>query len=218
MIRRDYILRMVEQLAQMLARIREQMVAKNYAQAGQGLDEAFLSLTGLGAEAVGRLSDTELLARLTIEGPTQVVRVKAAILVALLQEAGELHVAAGRETEGRECWLKALNLLLTLRMEGEDFEPPEKIDFLRDELRGGEIPLGTLAALWRHYENIGAYGRAEDALSDLREAEPENAALLAEARAFYERLLVQTDRTLEDGNLPRAEVEEALAELRKMPK
>jgi len=173
-------------------------------------------LVGTGAEAVSRLSETELLARLTMEGPTHVVREKALILVTLLQQAGEVHAAAGREAQGQECWMKALDLLLTLQLQDSDFELPEfvpKIDLLRDELSDVSLPLQTLAALWRHYERIGAYARAEDALAELLEAEPANADLVVEAKAFYQRLLRQSDSTLEAGNLPRPEVEAGLAGL-----
>ena len=112
--------------------------------------------------------------------------------------------------------LKALNLLLTMKLQDVDFEFPEfvpKIDLLRDQLRDTALPLQTLAALWRHYEAIGAYARAEDSLCALLEAEPDNAALVAEAKTFYERLLLQSDYALESGNLPRAEAEAGLAEL-----
>jgi len=216
MIRRDYILRMIEEWGAMLRRTRKQIDAGDHPAAGEELDKAFLELVGTGAEAVSRLSETELLARLTMEGPTHVVREKALILVALLQQAGEIHAAAGREAQGQECWEKALDMLLTLQLQDADFELPEfvpKIDLLRDQLTGVELPLQTLAALWRHYERIGAYGRAEDALAELLEAEPENAALIVEAKAFYQRLLRQSNSTLEAGNLPRPEVEAGLAGL-----
>ena len=216
MLRRDYILRMIEEWGAMLRRTRKQIEAGDHPGASEELDKAFLELVGTGAEAVSRLSETELLARLTMEGPTHVVREKALILVGLLQQAGEVHVAAGREAQGQECWIKALDVLLTLQLQDADFELPEfvpKIDWLRDELSGVELPLQTLAALWRHYERIGAYGRAEDALAELLEAEPANPDLIVEAKAFYQRLLQQSDSNLEAGNLPRTEVEAGLAGL-----
>ena len=216
MLRRDYILRMIEEWGAMLRRTRKQIDAGEHPAAGEELDKAFLDLVGTGAEAVSRLSETELLARLTMEGPTHVVREKTLILVALLQQAGEVHTAAGREAQGQECWVKALDLLLTLQLQDADFELPEfvpKIDLLRDQLSGVALPLQTLAALWRHYERIGAYARAEDALAELLEAEPANPDLIVEAKAFYQRLLRQSDSTLEAGNLPRPEVEAGLAGL-----
>jgi tetratricopeptide (TPR) repeat protein len=217
MVRRDYILRMIEQLAQLLARTRGQIAGRKFDEADTELDKAFLELTGAGAEAIAKLSETELLAKLTLDAPTIVVREKTLVLTALLQEAGQLRIAQGREEEGEACWLKALNLLLTLKFQDPDNEFPEfvpKIDLLRDQLREAALPLQTLAALWRYYEGIGAYARAEDSLASLLEDEPNNAALQTEARAFYERLLRQSDSALESGNLPRAEVQAGLTELR----
>ena len=217
MLRRDYILRMVEKCAQLLLFVHEKTDAQEYDEAGEALDSAFLELMGSGAEQICRLSDTELLARVTTEGPTQIVPDKIRLLVALLQEAGALHSAQGRETEARTCWLKALNLLLTLQMEDLDSEFAQfipTIGLLRDELGDAELPLSTLAALWRHHERSGAYGRAEDALAELLEAQPENPELRSEAKAFYERLLRRSDVELNDGNLPREEVLAGLAGLR----
>ena len=213
MIRRDFILRMIEEFAEVLRRI-DARLDGNSAEAGEMLDKAFLDLIGSGADAVSKLSEDELMARLTLEGPTHTVRVKAAFLVALLQQAGEVHAAAGRDAEAEACWLKALNLLLVMQMQDSDFELPEfvpTIDRLRSQL--GELPLRTEAALWRHFERIGAYAKSEDALCFLLESEPANEMLRKEGRAFYNRLLRQSDSALEAGNLPRKEVEEGLAKI-----
>lgn len=216
MIRRDYFLRMVEEFAEMLSRIRRQIAARQYDQAGEDLDRAFLDLMGQGADAVSQLSETELLAQLTLNEPTHVVRQKSFMLIALLQETGQLHIAEHREAEGHVCWLKALDLSLMLQLQDADFEFPEfvpKIEMLHEQLRETDLPLRTQAGLWRHYERVGAYGKSEDVLFTLLEAEPNNDALLTEAKLFYERLLRQSDEALEMGNLPRKEVVFGLAEL-----
>ncbi len=216
MMRRDYILRMIEQIGQALMRVRHHVSEREFPEADQELEETLAELLGPGAD-ISTLSETELLARLTNEGPTQMVKEKTLILVALLNEAGSVRMAQGREEQGQACWLKALNLLLNFSLQDADFEFPEfvpKIDQLRDQLRDAKLPLQTLASLWRHHEKTGAYGRAEDALSDLLEAQPDNPDLRREAKAFYERLLQQSDYALNSGNLPRPEIESALAELR----
>ena len=219
MIRRDYFLRMVEEFAEMLSRIRRKIAARQYDEAGGDLDRAFLDLIGTGAEAVSQLSETELLAQLTLNEPTHVVRQKSLMLIALLQESrSQLDIAENRDEQGHACWLKALDLSLTLQLQDTDFELPEfvpKIEMLHEQLREVSLPLRTQAALWRHYECIGAYGKAEDVLFTLLEAEPSNDALLSEAKLFYERLLRQSDKALEAGNLPRKEVISGLAELAK---
>jgi len=200
----------------MLTRIRTQLNEHQNEEAGKGLDDAFLKLTGAGPDAISKMSETELLAKLTMDGPTNAVREKIYIVVGLLQEAARLHTAEGREDDGSHCLVKALNLLMMVQLENDDLDVPQfvpTIDGLRDQLIETPLPSLTLATLWRHYERIGAYARAEDALFDLLEAEPDNDALRGEAKIFYERLLRQSDRVLEDGNLPRAEVRNGLAEI-----
>lgn len=203
----------------MLSRIRRRIAAREYDEAGEDLDRAFLDLMGKGADAVSQLSETELLAHLTLNEPTHVVRQKSLMLIALLQEAGQFHIAEHREEQGHACLLKALDLSLALQLQDTDFEFPEfvpKVEMLHEQLREVPLPLRTQAALWRHYERIGAYSKAEDVLYSLLEAEPNNAALISEAKLFYERLLRQSDKALEAGNLPREEVASALSELREL--
>ncbi len=217
MIRRDYLLRMVQEFAEALARIKRRAAAGQYVEAGEDLDKAFLDFIGAGADTVSQLSEMELMAQLTLNEPTHVVRQKSLMLIALLQEAGQLHIAEKRDAEGHACWLKAIDLSLMIQLQDTDFEFPEfvpKIEMLHEELREVSLPLRTQAALWRHYERIGSYGKAEDVMFTLLEAEPDNDALISEARVFYERLLRQSDAALEAGNLPRKEVVSGLAELR----
>jgi Family of unknown function (DUF6483) len=216
MIRRDYIIRMVEEFARMLARIRERLAAHNEGEAAVILDQAFLALVGTGPEAVSQLSETELIALLAKDEPTQVVKEKSLMLVALLEEAAQLNDLRGREAESQACRLKALDLSLALHAEDLDSELPSfvpRIGRLHEELGNAALPLRTRAALWRFYEMNGAYARSEDELFALLEAEPHNEALQREGLAFYQRLLLRSDAALESGNLPRAEVEAALSEL-----
>jgi hypothetical protein len=217
MIRRDYILQMIERMARALARIREQIAEGQFEEARPELDEAFQELIGMGPEKVSQLTETQLLAKLTQDEPTLIVEQKTGVLIALLEQAGALHAAQGREEERDACLIKALDLLLAMQLRDYNFEMPgfvPSIEGLRLQLSDVALPMRTQAGLWRHYEKIGSYGKAEDALFAILEAEPANANLLSEARAFYERLLRQSDSHLEEGGLPRAEVEAGLAEVR----
>jgi hypothetical protein len=218
MIRRDYILRMIEKIVQVLMGVREKMSEHNEVEAEQMLDQVFRELVGLGPLEVSRLSEMELLALLMKDDPTQVLREKSLLLVALLEEAARLRTAQGKSEESETCRIKALDLLLSIQLQDVDLELPAfvpRIGAMHDELSeaGVTLPLRTLAALWRQYERTGAFARAEDVLFKLLEAEPENTALHSEGRAFYERLLRESDASLEAGNLPRKEVEAGLAEL-----
>ena len=222
MIRRDYILRMIEEFIQQMARIRFLKQEQRWEAAATALDEEFRKLTNLEPAGLARLSETELLAVLMREGPTQVVRHKTLMLTTLLHEAAEVAFQQGREQESRDCRLKALHLLLDILARAEVFELPEfvpKVDILVAELRSDLLPTRTHAMLMQHYERAGEFAKAEDALFSMLEAEPNNARIPEFGMAFYERLLSQSDAALAEGNLPRKEIEQAIRDFRdRLPK
>jgi tetratricopeptide (TPR) repeat protein len=219
MIRRDYLLRMIEEMIQALARIASLTRAKQHGEATAVLDQEFQKLIGSGAEAVATLSETELMARLLSGESTQIVREKSLLLVALLKEAGAVHAALNRTEESRACYLKALNLLLQARLlEDAGAELPgyvPKIEDLRLALKDS-FPSNTRAALMQHYERLGDFADAEDQLFEILGLEANAPHVLNWGRAFYERLLRLSDGALVAGNLPRSEVEASLAELQQV--
>ena len=217
MIRRDYILRMIEQFIRALAHLRSLKQERRWDEAGVTLDEEFKRFVGIGAADVERLTETELLAQ-SIQGePSLAVRDKTLLLTGLLKEAGDLAVARDQLDEGRAWHLKGLHLLLDTLGREESLDTPDcvpRIEAFVSALAGTPLPLATQARLMQHYERFGEFGRAEDALFAMLEQEPENDMLVDFGLSFYERLLRQSDANLEVGNLPRAEVEASLAELR----
>jgi tetratricopeptide (TPR) repeat protein len=217
MIRRDYILRMIEEFVRALARIHSLKQGRQWPAASAALDEEFKRLVADGAPAVARLSETELLARLMQEGPTQVVRDKTFMLTTLLKEAGDVAAAQGRPDQSRECYLKALHLLLDTLGRGEVSECPAfvpQVEGLVTTL-DAPLPLRTYALLMQHYERTGEFAKAEDALFGLLDAEPDNDAIMEFGIAFYQRLETQSDAALKAANLPRAEVEDGLKEMQR---
>jgi Family of unknown function (DUF6483) len=216
MIRSDYFLRMIEDFIQALARIDALKKRRRWEEADEVLDAEFRRLVGDGAQAVARRSETELLALLMQDGPTQLVRHKAFILTTLLKEAGDVAAARDQAEQSRECYLKALHLLLGTLGRGEVFECPEfvpGVEMLRAALTDVALPLRTQAMLMQHYERTGEFGRAEDALFAMLDTEPDNTGLLEFGLMFYRRLLSRSDAALADGNLSRAEVEQGLRDL-----
>jgi hypothetical protein len=217
MLRRDYILRLIEEFAEALARIRALKNERRLGEARSLTEEEFKRITGLDSESLLKLSETELLAKLIQGEPMHSVREKMFFLTTLLKETGDIAVAEGRTDEGRACYLKGLHLLLDSLMRGDGFEQPEfvpKVDLFVGALADGEMPGATHALLMEHYERTGQFGKAEDSLFAILDEDPENAVVLDFGISFYERLLRQTDVQLAEGNLPRAEVEAGLEELR----
>jgi len=214
-IRRDYILRMIEEFCQALARMRSLKQGQRWAEAEKELESEFQKLIGEGAEAVSRLSETELLASLMKEGPTHLLRDKTFIISSLLKEAGD--IAAGKEQieESQRCYLKALHLVLDVLGRDDASECPEfvpKVELLRELLQDTELPVRTLGMLMQYYERNGEFGKAEDMLFAMLEAEFGHSNIVDFGVAFYKRLLAQSDKALADGNLPRSEVEYGLKE------
>jgi hypothetical protein len=214
MIRRDYILRLIQEFAEALARIRALKTEKRE-EAALLTEEEFKRITGLDSNALLKLTETELLARLIESEPLHAVREKMFLLTTLLKEAGDIAAAEGRAQESHACYLKGLHLLLDSLARGDAFEQPEfvpKVDLFVAAL--DEMPTQTSALLMEHYERTGQFGKAEDALFAIVEADPKNEFVLNFGISFYERLLGHTDGQLAEGNLPRTEVEAGLKELR----
>ena len=217
MIRRDYILRMIEEFMQALARIRALKKDQRLQDAVSLTEEEFKRVSGLDSESLLRLSETELLAKLIQTEPIHAVREKMSILTTLLREAGDIAVAEGRAEDSRACYLKGLHLLLDSLLRGEAFEMPEfvpKVEEFVAALADAELPMQTSALLMEHYERTGQFGKAEDALFAILDAEPKNAAAIEFGVSFYERLQRQNDLRLAEGNLPREELEAGLEDLR----
>jgi len=216
MIRRDYLLRMIEEFIQAMARIHSFKQAQLWNETSEAIAAEVKRLLGDDLHRVAQLSETELLTRLMQDGPTQVVRDKTLMLTTLLREAGDVAVAENPEAESCACYLKALHLLLNILAREGASDCPEfvpKVGMLRAALQGTPLPFGTQMMLMQHYERTGEFARAEDALFALIEAEPGNDRLLEFGMAFYQRLLQQSDDALSLGELPRAEVEQAVKEL-----
>jgi len=217
MMRRDYILRMIEEFARALARIRALKKGERWQEAAGTVDEEIQRLVGTGREGLAKLTETELLARIVQGEATQAVHDKTLIVTTLLREAGDVAVAQDRVEEGRSCYLKGLHLLLETLARSDVFECPEfvpKIEEFVAALQEAPLPLQTQGRLMEHYERAQEFGKAEDALFAMIEAEPGNRTIVEFGIEFYKRLAGHSDDSLKQGNLPRPELEASLAELR----
>src|SRR6201999_960590 len=158
MLRRDYILRLIEEFAEALARIRALKKDQQLEEAFLLTEAEFKRITGLDSESVVKLSETELLAKLIQSEPLHAVREKIFFLTSLLKETGDIAAAEGRLEESRACYLKGLHLLLDSLARGDAFEQPEfvpKVDLFVAALADGELPVQTSALLMEHYERTG---------------------------------------------------------------
>ena len=104
MIRRDYILRQIEQFVAMLTKIAGLAKDEQWQAASASVAVEFQRLTGVDAREVLRMSETELLARLIQGEPTLLVESKAFMLATLLKASGDLLAGQGRLNESRQYY------------------------------------------------------------------------------------------------------------------
>jgi hypothetical protein len=136
MLKRDYILRMIEEFVQSLRRIQSLKTSRQWEITDAAIDEEFRRFLGEGAEKATQLTETELLAKLLEGEPTQSVREKTLLLVALLQEAGDSAAMQERGYASHTYYLKSLHLLLDVMASGDVFEWPEFVPKVESLLSG----------------------------------------------------------------------------------
>lgn len=217
MIKRDYILRMIEQVARTIHQALGLVRGGDYEAGLRVLDEAFESLFGWSSQFVNTMPEEYLEGMLrTGERPDLD---QMALLAVLLRTEGDLYAEMDEPNKAYHRHLRALHLFLTVHeSDGKPTLPDEwdQTKELIDTLAEYELPKPTMHRLWAYFRDTGQWAEAEDTLWRLLERaddEAEHAQLTEQGRAFYRTLLQQPDTILAAGGLPRAEVEDALREL-----
>lgn len=85
-----------------------------------------------------------------------------------------------------------------------------------DELNKYELTLDEMDSVFKGYEMLKEYDKAEDILFAMLKKSNNNKDIVSEGINFYERLLEKDKEELEKGNLPINEVNESLEEVKKL--
>jgi len=218
MLRRDYLLRQIEEFVAAMAKLLGLTKNEQWQDASSLAAAQFQAIAGASAAELVRMSDTELLAQLIQGEPTFVLENKIFMLATLFKTQGDILAGEGKLEESRPYYLKGLHLLLDTFASNNMAKRPNYLPTVDAFLLGlgdSPLPLNTNVMLMRHFEQTGEFAKAEDTLFVMLETEPSNPELLNFGTAFYQRLLQLSDDTLAAGNLPREEVKSGLAELEK---
>jgi len=216
MFQRDYILRLVEQLAKTLGAVLVLKKARRFDEAELAVSEAAKNLVGLDVRTLLALPLEQIV---TLFSPVGSLDAGKCLVVAeILYEDGDVKSLKGDEAAAYRSRIRALGLLLEVsgRESLERIPDPDK--YLRKietliEFLSAYAPVPEIQErLIPHFERQGELARAEDVLFELIDAGHEEA--VAPGIELYERLLSKTDEELERGDLPRSEVEEGLSQLR----
>ena len=211
MIERDYFMRMINILRQMIARILFLKNEKDFPKALLDIQTTGKTLLGIDGEMARRLSPLQIMqlfgSDLTVAVP------KSYVAAILFKEEADVRTLMGEEEEPTRLYLRSLTLLLDVyEWAKEPIEPdhPKIIDEVLGKLKDFVLPVDLLEKLFRFREERGEYDKAENVLYDIFEVKP---AFKVQGILFYKRLLEKKDEELEKGGLPRTEVQEGIAEL-----
>jgi hypothetical protein len=210
-IRRDYILRTIAELVQVLARVVSLKSRQEYEQALREIDRALRDLRDASGPAPNEVSLEDWIALCRKHEQTASGLMMA--VADLLREQGDLLARQNNIAAGRRSDTLALGLFLEAVLSGETFvsvELLDKVDRLFEIVRESLQETHVWRRLVKYFEARGRYAMAEDALFAWRETG--DAAARPEGTAFYNRLLSLSDAELENGDLPRGEVNQGLHE------
>lgn len=214
MFQRDYILRMIEQISQVMARLLMLKTMEERQEALFQLEEFYGKLMLPPVRLLLRMRDQELLSLISVNGQPDLDRAMG--LGLLLKEEGRLYESMERYEESGVRFNKSLFLFLeAFRRGAAGMDCRAAIEELRSLLRPFRIPGETLAKLVEHYEAAGNYAAAEDALFEWLEAEDASQGQEQLGEGFYSRLLALPDEALEGGGLPRDEVYQGRLDMRR---
>ena len=212
MIERDYFMRMISILTQMIARILFLKNKMEFPKALQDIKTTSKTLLGVDGDLMRRLSPAQIMqlfgSDLTVAVP------KSYVAAILFKEEAEVRALTGEEEEPARLYLRSLTLLLDVygwAKEPTEPDHPKVIQDVLDKLRDFVLPMDLQEKLFRYRVQIGQYDKAEDLLYDILDMKPE---FKTEGMRFYERLLEKKDEELTKGGLPREEVVDGLNQIK----
>ncbi len=164
MIRQDYIMRMIEQLAKVLSKILFNKQNGNYQESFNNIDTACKNILGLDYNMINSLSGKDIISLLDFSKDSSTFSIKCIVIAKLLKENGELKdLIKGKETESRYDYQKALRLYLEgiLRNNNEEFSFSDYYPDIKELAKklGNSIPADTRLLLSKFNEQFGESGR-----------------------------------------------------------
>ncbi|MFD0715286.1 DUF6483 family protein [Paenibacillus sp. GCM10027626] len=214
MFHRDYFMRMIEQMTQVVGQVTGLRRERKHEEALYAIDELLDRQFRLNGKLIRSLSDEDLIQMMTTNGVVESPNIYA--IAALLKEEGDVYEEMGEGDKSYQSHLKALHLFIRLAMLDNApviNKPSEEAQKLLNKLSVYELPSATKLLQLDWHEADGQYALAENVLYELME----DGVLGQEAAAeFYRRLLQVPDEQLLAGGLPREEIEESQSQMAKL--
>lgn len=214
-IRQDYLMRMIEQAAAMLARLLRLQVEDRGPNAALANAQAAREWLGLEPARLAAMTDEELVNALRGHGSVAEFPLRVGIAIRLLQIEADRLVNVGDEPGATAMRTQAICLLLRANILGVAEELPDFTPDLNELLKLFDdrgLPVRVAVLLMCQHEHTGQFAAAEDVLFELRESLGWSEWMAELGRTFYERVRRHPAETLTAGNLPPDEITAALGE------
>lgn len=187
MFRRDYIVRMIEDMTGMIAKVFVLKQERKTTEALWEVDELLNKHFRLNSRLLNSLSVEDIIEMFRLGGGIESDKLQG--MARLLYEEGTIYAAAGNLPESLPRLMKALHLYLYSALHGADRELlglPKEIDDCLKDVEAYRLPAKTDRLLMSYMESVGRYGKAEDSLYRLME---QGKATAKEGEELYDRLL-----------------------------
>lgn len=208
MIRSDYIMRMIEQIVQVLAKIIFNKKAGNLAEAEINLENAFNNIIGLNSQLVGSLTSRDIITLLGINKDKQTAAIKCLFTAKLLKEKAELDALNKKNTGYEPDHHKILDLFLygIINNDNANIDVSSYYDDVDEiaQIINRELSPEKRFEVFRFYDVAGRYDKAENELFRLKELNFPD--IITVGKTFYKKLETTSDEILLKGNLSRVEV------------
>ena len=160
MIRQDYIMRMIEQMVKVLAKILFNKEAGNYNAAVSDIDAAFNSITGLDYHMINDLSANDIISILRMSKDDATVSIKCIVIAKLLKEKTDIAKLNSDENSRLVYnYQKSISLYLEgiLNNKNVEIDLSEYYSDVKEIVKiiEDEIPPETRYGLFKFYELIG---------------------------------------------------------------
>lgn len=229
MFRKDYLLRMMEEMTEAIGKAFTLRQQRKHTEALTELDELLRRQFGMNSSLLNSLPVDDVIEMFRFRGVIEVDNLQQAARL-IEEEAyifGEKAKVEGIDDQERrdaedEQWIrfmKVLHFYLYALNHGADkklLDAPERVEAILEQTKEYELPPKTEKQLALYREQQGKFDLAENSwYRILRSQDQLPVDYRGDVIAFYERLIQLEDEQLVNGGLPRDEVEEGLAELHK---
>lgn len=227
MFRKDYLLRMMEEMTEAIGKVFTLKQQRKHTEALSELDELLRRQFGLNLSLLNSLPAEDVIEMFRFRGVIEVDNLQQA--ARLIEEEAYIYNEKAKvegiddqekmesENEALIRLMRSLHFYLYALNNGANpklLDAPDRVEGILEQTKQYELPARTEKQLALYREQQGRYDQAENSWYRLLQVDDSHPIQYrGEVQAFYERLRQLEDEQLQQGGLPREEVEEGLAEL-----